>query len=125
MTADYLKPQPAPAPGAATPTWEHVVEDCRDMHFSRESDDDARVWLLLAEDGAARDAFGAGKYGTRHQHDNGRNHAVDAYQEAMDGALYWRAEHLKTQSTAALNLYWQALRLAFDARAYLLTRDGR
>ena len=64
-----LAPQPSPVRGAAPPTWELVVAD---------------MW--------ARDAAGAEKYGTRLQHDNGRDHLVDAYQEALDLVVYLRAE---------------------------------
>lgn len=39
-----------------------------------------------------RDGIGEKKYGVRHQHDNGRDHAVDAYQESLDQTLYLRAE---------------------------------
>lgn len=39
-----------------------------------------------------RDEFGAKKYGIGHQHDNKRDHLIDAYQEALDLALYLRAE---------------------------------
>lgn len=62
-------PEPAPKPGVARATWSLVMADMLE-----------------------RDAAGAAKYGIRHQHDNGRDHLVDAYQEALDLALYLRAE---------------------------------
>lgn len=62
-------PEPAPKPGTARATWSLVMADMLE-----------------------RDATGAAKYGIRHQHDNGRDHLVDAYQEALDLALYLRAE---------------------------------
>lgn len=62
-------PEPAPRPGTARATWSLVMADMLE-----------------------RDAAGAAKYGIRHQHDNGRDHLVDAYQEALDLALYLRAE---------------------------------
>lgn len=61
--------QPAPTLGEAQATWALVIAD---MH--------------------ERDRMGAEKYGVRHQHDNRRDHLVDAYQEALDLALYLRAE---------------------------------
>ncbi len=62
-------PQPAPKPGTAPATWNLVMADMR-----------------------KRDRMGAAKYGVRHQHDNGRDHLRDAYEEALDLAVYLRAE---------------------------------
>jgi hypothetical protein len=47
--------------------------------------------LVLADIGA-RDAFGAKKYGTRLQANNGRDALMDAYQEALDLVFYLRQE---------------------------------
>jgi len=44
------------------------------------------------DDMLARDVEGRRKYGVAHQHDNGRDHLVDAYQEALDLCCYLRAE---------------------------------
>lgn len=96
---DNLKPQPPPVRGAANPTWRRVVSDCTNLARNAGVEGEctaASVWRLLAEDGKARDAFGAEKYGTRHQHDNGRDHARDAYQEALDGMMYAYAVSLPT-----------------------------
>lgn len=48
------------------------------------------VWALVLEDMRARDAAGAAKYGTRLQTGNGRDFLLDAYQEALDLAVYLR-----------------------------------
>lgn len=126
---DNLKPQPPPVRGTAKPTWETVVENCFALagHARREGKCSAAdVWRLLAGDGEARDAFGAEKYGTRHQHDNGRDHARDAYQEALDGMMYAYAECERVHFTpSALELYEESRALAFRWRRYLLERDGR
>lgn len=45
---------------------------------------------LVMQDMAARKAAGLEKYGTPLQAHNGRNALVDAYQEAIDLALYLR-----------------------------------
>lgn len=68
MARDLNDPEPDPERGEARPTWELVIEDMK-----------------------RRDAEGARKYGVRLQHDNGRDHLVDAYQEALDLAVYLRA----------------------------------
>jgi hypothetical protein len=64
-----VTPQPPPQPGAAP----HSVD-------------------LVVVDLASRKRYGVAKYGVAHQHDNGRDHLVDLYQELLDGAVYVRAE---------------------------------
>lgn len=70
-------PQPLPQAGVGRKTWELVVDDMRE-----------------------RDEIGASKYGVRHQHDNGRDHLVDAYQEALDLCCYLRAEIERRRASA-------------------------
>lgn len=48
------------------------------------------IWDLVVDDMYARDAEGVKRYGTRLQPKNGRDAAVDAYQEALDLAVYLR-----------------------------------
>jgi hypothetical protein len=48
------------------------------------------VWNLVVADMAARDFEGRRKYGTPLQPYNGRDALVDAYQEALDLAVYLR-----------------------------------
>ena len=48
------------------------------------------IWGLVFKDMKDRDASGLEKYGTRLQANNGRNALVDAYQEALDLAVYLR-----------------------------------
>lgn len=48
------------------------------------------VWDLVIADMRQRDAIGRDKYGTRLQVFNGRDALVDAYQEALDLAVYLR-----------------------------------
>lgn len=60
--------QPPPKPNASTPVWDLVIADMK-----------------------ARDAAGRERYGTPLQANNGRDHLVDAYQEALDKAVYLRA----------------------------------
>lgn len=127
----HLIPQPPPVEGKARPTWEGIVEEM--LARSEETEgEESRVWDLMADDGADRDAFGREKHGRPHQADNGRDHAADAYQEALDGVCYWRAEadvaHLlgdESRATEAWALYQDSLRLAHRARLYLLRRDGK
>lgn len=48
------------------------------------------VWDLVIEDMKARDAIGQQRYGTRLQPFNGRDSLQDAYEEALDLAVYLR-----------------------------------
>lgn len=59
--------EPSPGPGQGPPVWELVIEDME-----------------------ARDEHGRRIYGTPLRSHNGRNALVDAYQEALDLAVYLR-----------------------------------
>lgn len=48
------------------------------------------VWELVVKDMQERDAVGARRYGTRLQPHNGRDALRDAYEEALDLAVYIR-----------------------------------
>lgn len=82
-------PEPPPTKTDSTPVWDLVVADMRD-----------------------RDKMGRDKYGTPLQHDNGRDHLVDAYQEALDLVVYLRAE---IEQRAKLNVNADLLALCEDA----------
>jgi len=60
-------PEPDPVANAKTPVWNLVIADMRE-----------------------RNREGRKKYGTPLQAGNGRNALVDAYQEALDLAVYLR-----------------------------------
>lgn len=48
------------------------------------------IWDLVVQDMLARDKFGMDKYNMRLQANNGRDPLIDAYQEALDLAVYLR-----------------------------------
>jgi hypothetical protein len=50
------------------------------------------VWSLVIDDMRERDHVGRQRYGTPLQPNNGRDALVDAYQEALDLAVYLRQE---------------------------------
>lgn len=50
------------------------------------------IWMLVVCDMLDRHEAGVAKYGTPLQADNGRDPLVDAYQEALDLAVYLRQE---------------------------------
>lgn len=117
MSTNLVEPQPPPSHGEAPPTWAGVVDSMRDTRDP--------VWHLVADDGEAKSRAGVAKYGVAHQWDNGRDHAVDAYQEHLDSCCYWWAEYQKTKSGEAYALFSAAAELTRRCRAYLLARDGR
>jgi hypothetical protein len=53
--------------------------------------DKPAVWDLVLADMAARDQLGYNRYGTRLQPHNGRDTLRDAYDEALDLAVYLRS----------------------------------
>ncbi len=53
--------------------------------------DNPAVWSLVMKDMVERDILGAERYGVRLQANNGRDTLLDAYQEALDLAVYLRA----------------------------------
>ena len=63
------QPEPAPTPNEHPAVWDLVIADMRE-----------------------RDAKGLAKYGVRLQPHNGRKALIDAYQEALDLAVYLRLE---------------------------------
>lgn len=62
-----VKDQPAPSPNTSKPIWELVIKDMQE-----------------------RDLMGRERYGTPLQAHNGRDALTDAYQEALDLAVYLR-----------------------------------
>jgi hypothetical protein len=54
--------------------------------------DETPVWELVIRDMRERDNVGRARYGTPLQASNGRDALVDAYQEALDLAVYLRQE---------------------------------
>lgn len=66
------------------------LNDPEPQPVSREQE--PAVWDLVIKDMRERDAIGERKYGTRLQPRNGRAPLRDAYQEALDLAVYLRQE---------------------------------
>lgn len=123
---EYTKPQPPPEASDSPPMWPLVAAD-----FARYADapgisEESRIACrAMVEDAMHRDAFGREKHGTPLTRDNGRDAAVDAYQEALDGCVYWRQEYERTKDQEVVSLYGDATTLAVRARRYLLRRDGK
>lgn len=69
MTQPTIPDEPPPIPNESIPVWNLVIKDMQE-----------------------RDQVGRERYGTPLQTNNGRDHLVDAYQEALDLVVYLRAE---------------------------------
>jgi ribosomal protein S10 len=54
--------------------------------------DTVSIWKLVIADMEKREQFGLRKHKTYLQIDDGRDHLIDAYQEALDLAVYLRQE---------------------------------
>lgn len=65
---------------------------CNDPEPQPTPADGVAIWDLVIKDMQERDRAGEAKYGTRLQADNGRDPLIDAYQEALDLAVYLRQE---------------------------------
>ena len=115
------KPQPAPKHvEGARAVWPLVIEDLVTDDVARAFP--AHLTLAVFADMKARDDFGRAKYGTPLQVGNGRDHLADAYQEALDMAVYLKAWALEGNDPS---YYRRALTCVLELRALLLERDGR
>jgi hypothetical protein len=98
--AGLSRPEPPPVPNDSPAIWSLVIEDLRADFVDVED---------IVLDALDRDAFGRAKYGMPVLAGNGRNALVDAYQEALDLAVYLRqaieeGRDLRVQYNAALRL---------------------
>lgn len=92
---DPITDQPDPTPNATRPVWEVVIQDMKD-----------------------RDEHGRIRYGTPLQCFNGRDALVDAYQEALDLAVYLRQAILERDELRLQD------RLSEVRGQLILLRDG-
>ena len=111
--------QPAPVATDSPAVWPLVIADLAELN--------APEWLrqVLADDMRARDAFGREKYGLPLQVLNGRNATRDAYEEALDLAVYARQRAEQTGYPFWAGVAGQALGMAAAIRYQMaLESDG-
>lgn len=65
------------------------------------------IWELVVRDMKDRDALGRSRYGTPLQAHNGRDALVDAYQEALDLAVYLR-QAIEERKPVETPLVWKS-----------------
>ena len=93
-----IKDQPKPVATDRRPAWELVIDfaQMRRNIFAVAPKEElnlraVKILDLLIEDMRKRDRVGRERYGVPLTAGNGRNHLVDAYQEALDQVVYLRA----------------------------------
>jgi len=89
-----IEDQPAPVVTDRTAAWDIVIEYMVKHHgdnaYSRPSPDPS-LWDIVIADMSERHRVGVERYGTPLTAHNGRDHLIDAYQEALDMAVYLAA----------------------------------
>jgi hypothetical protein len=113
--------QPPPVATGGGGVWQMVADDAAERFADR-----ADLPAILA-DMAARDALGRQRYGTPLQAHNGRDALADAYQEALDLAVYLRQHLAEGHAWPAerRRAYDAALDLAVLVRGFLVEDTNR
>lgn len=134
-----IEDQPPPiAQPERVPVWDLVINDLQrhQGNDSRLLDPELQAKGLAREvidatlaDMRERDRVGRERYGTPLTTHNGRDHLVDAYQEALDGVVYLRAHLEEGQSLGhqpsppAMRCYVVAVINALTIRGLIMARD--
>jgi hypothetical protein len=83
-----------------TPSWPaETMDEMPQKQPEPKANDNPHSWDLVLQDMAARDAFGAAKYGVHLQPGNGRDTLRDAYEEALDLCVYLRTAIFESESS--------------------------
>jgi hypothetical protein len=109
--------QHAPVANTSTPIFELALHDLAGLDGV-----DERVVQLVAGDIRDRAEIGRARYGVYLQAHNGRDVLRDAYEEALDLAMYLR--QAISEQVAVVTLYMDALHLLCRLRARLRTLRG-
>lgn len=115
---DYVNGQPAPLPGTGKSIHDLVRRDLIGLHSPQSPIQNQSV-RLVGSAMADRKTYGLEKYGTILQANNGRDSATDAFEEALDLAVYLRqwieeAEQQEDQSGRD-KVAQQMMKLAYRA----------
>jgi hypothetical protein len=108
-TTVFTRPQPNPVNADGPALWPMIAKELE--HEARACA--KPVYALVA------------KYGVPLVASNGRDHLVDAYQEALDAIVYMRAYHEQTKTITSRNLYESTWLMASRVREVLHERDGK
>ena len=107
-------PEPPPRTNEHPALWPLVIADIRSRHG---------FLPHVVADMEARDQFGRAKYGTPLQPHNGRDALADAYQEALDLAVYLR--QVVHEEQARNDLQGETVRAYHDALSFVVRLRGR
>lgn len=110
MKIPATTPEPPPTRTDSPAVWPLVIEDVLD-HDRLDEVPTFTIERLVADMGA-RETEGRRKYGVPLQVENGRDAAVDAYQEALDLTVYARQQWERHHTRAWWCIYEDALKLA-------------
>lgn len=125
--------QPPPVATTKRPTWELVIADVQTMFEGAlqsptlHQDPLIKRHMLdtfshVLDDMQARDAIGRERYGMPLTAGNGRDNLVDAYQEALDFAVYLRNAHEESRDGAISEIYADHLAVIVRLRAVTLRK---
>jgi hypothetical protein len=125
-----IEDQPLPiAQPERVPAWDLVIADIERHAIGTGVDITAEVVEAAIADMRDRDRVGRERYGVPLTTHNGRDHLVDAYQEALDTVVYMRAyleegerDGLKP-SEMGMRVYVVAIINALQIRGMVLARD--
>ena len=120
MTSDLIAPQPAPIKNDLPASWDLVVADFEGAYGQATCGD------KVIQDMRGRDRFGYDKYGVRIQPKNGRDNLVDAYQELLDGLVYFRSELYDSKGPTdpiVMGAYRDLLKMVLHLRQSIEKRD--
>lgn len=140
----FVRPQQPPTESSGPAIWPLVMEDVERYHAAVEGrpisgthplvafgTPKQDVIPLLVADMRERHEHGLKTYGTPLRAHNGRSHLIDAYQEALDLAVYLRGELVEISPDAAgshlfiRQVYADALSIAARLRWAIRNKLGR
>jgi hypothetical protein len=113
---DLIAPQPDPIKNDLPASWDLVIEDFAGAYGS------VPRGAEVIEDMRGRDNFGFEKYGVRIQPKNGRDNLVDAYQEILDGLVYFRSALYEEDDPHLFDMYRSTLKMALELRQAIMRR---
>lgn len=121
-----IEDQPPPiAQPERVPVWDLVIADLEKstVEAMLMNDVPGTVIALALNDMRDRDRVGRERYGVPLTTHNGRDHLVDAYQEALDQCAYLRAEIEERATPMVMRVYAITLSCALSIRGAIYARE--
>lgn len=121
MSNEAVTREPSPVRNEGPSIWAILIDETRAGHYGGDTPEKQH----LLEDMATREATGRERCGTPLQAFNGRDAMVDAYQEALDLAVYLRQAQAEGRLQEWNALVDAAVMLALRIRMRLDDATGR